>query len=234
MKINQLIAILILMSVFACQAPLKEGTSLEAKQFAEKIKTAENSIILDVRTPNEFAKGAIQNAINIDINGSDFEKQISLLDKNKTYLVYCLSGARSASAVNYMLKNDFKESYNLKGGLLAWQQNNLPLSSNTIDTKREGMSLADYQQLTKAHPTVLIDFYAPWCAPCKKMEPMLATLSQTHTAQVKIIRIDIDQNPALVKELGIVEIPILKLFKNGKETWMHNGFTTQEAIEKNL
>lgn len=77
-------------------------------------------VVLDVRTPEEFAAGSIQDAMNINYNADDFNQQIEALDKSKTYLVYCRSGARSSKAVEIMKANGFHYLYHLEGGYLAW------------------------------------------------------------------------------------------------------------------
>jgi rhodanese-related sulfurtransferase len=73
-------------------------------------------VILDVRTPAETAKGKIAGAIEIDVRSADFKEKIKALDQEKTYLVYCQSGKRSAAACNVLSKEGFKEMYNLLGG----------------------------------------------------------------------------------------------------------------------
>ena len=87
--------------------------------FAGKME-AENTVLLDVRTPEEFAAGHIPNAINLNYNAPDFTEQVNKLDKSKTYLVYCKAGSRSAGAANIMSTNGFHTIYNLKGGIMAW------------------------------------------------------------------------------------------------------------------
>lgn len=78
-------------------------------------------VVLDVRTPGETAQGMIQNAIEIDYNGSDFAGKVSKLDKSKTYLVYCKSGGRSARASKQMINAGFTDVTNMKGGYSAWK-----------------------------------------------------------------------------------------------------------------
>ena len=86
-------------------------------------------IILDVRTPSEYASGYIENAVNIDYYADDFEDTLDQLDKSKTYLVYCRTGSRSASAMNIMKKLDFIEVYNMQGGITAWTSAEYPVVS---------------------------------------------------------------------------------------------------------
>ncbi|MDN4164812.1 rhodanese-like domain-containing protein [Cytophagales bacterium LB-30] len=80
-----------------------------------------NAIVLDVRTKDEFKSGHIPGAKNIDIFSPTFSTEIDMLDKTKTYLVYCRSGNRSGSACGAMASKGFDKLYNLSGGIGAWQ-----------------------------------------------------------------------------------------------------------------
>lgn len=82
-----------------------------------KAKMADpNVVILDVRTPAETDRGVIDGAVLIDFRAPDFKEKIDALDKEKTYLVYCQGGGRSAKACNMMQGLGFKELYELKTG----------------------------------------------------------------------------------------------------------------------
>lgn len=97
-----------------------EFKNISAGEFA-KIKKDENAIVVDVRTPAEIAEGYITGAtVFADINGNNFESEIGKLDKNRTYIVYCRSGARSSRASEYMINNGFTKVYNLSGGISNW------------------------------------------------------------------------------------------------------------------
>ena len=78
--------------------------------------------IVDVRTPHEFDSVAIVNAINIDVNNQNFEKNISSLSKETPILLYCRSGKRSLRAMNIMLSQGFKDVYNMEGGITAFSK----------------------------------------------------------------------------------------------------------------
>lgn len=81
----------------------------------------EQAVLLDVRTPEEVAAGVIAGtSLFADIKSPDFEQKIAALDKNKAYIVYCRSGARSSQAAQYMLSKGFTRIYNLEGGILNW------------------------------------------------------------------------------------------------------------------
>ena len=90
------------------------------KEFSEVIADP-TIVILDVRTPQEFAEGHLANAINIDFQSGNFEQEIASLDKTKTYAVYCRSGNRSGQAVKVMAKAGFTSLYDMDGGIIDWQ-----------------------------------------------------------------------------------------------------------------
>ena len=88
----------------------------------EKLWKAKKGVVLDVRTAKEYQAGHIPGAVNIDINGADFDKKVAELDKGKTYLVHCASGVRSVRACEKMNRMDFRELINLQGGIKAWEK----------------------------------------------------------------------------------------------------------------
>src|SRR3954453_4694764 len=90
----------------------KAVNHVNAKQ-AQKLVEDKKVVVLDVRTPEEFKKGHIPGATNIDIATPDFEKSIGKLDKSKTYLVHCASGGRSRKSLPILKKQDLKSIYHL-------------------------------------------------------------------------------------------------------------------------
>lgn len=95
---------------------------------ATEMMNHQQAVVVDVRPSADFHKGHIINAISIPSNG--FANQIGTLSKHKDkpIIVCCRSGAQSASACQQLRKAGFEQVYNLKGGLLAWQSANLPVS----------------------------------------------------------------------------------------------------------
>lgn len=77
-------------------------------------------IVLDIRTPTEFAEGHIEGALNIDFNADDFADNIGKLDKSKEYLVHCRSGGRSGRSLPTFESLGFEKILHLDGGMLAW------------------------------------------------------------------------------------------------------------------
>jgi len=78
-------------------------------------------IILDVRTPEEFNAGHIENAININVADSNFSSEVSKLDKNATVAVYCRSANRSGVATKEMAELGFTDMYDMQGGIIDWE-----------------------------------------------------------------------------------------------------------------
>ncbi len=83
-------------------------------------------IILDIRTPEEFAAGHIEGAINIDYYAGDFEQRLGVLDLDVPYVMYCNSGNRSSNTLPLMDSIGFSEVYELDGGIQAWFGAGLP------------------------------------------------------------------------------------------------------------
>lgn len=94
---------------------------VNAAEF-EKRRTTEKPVVLDVRSPEEFAKGHVPGAVNADINSPDFARKVAPFAKEKTILVNCHAGARGAIASAELAKLGFKTVCNLEGGLAAWEK----------------------------------------------------------------------------------------------------------------
>ena len=209
------------------------GYVLSASAFDDKIRELPTSPIIDVRTPEEFFKGHLPNANNINWNGDDFQKHISLLDKSQPVLVYCLSGGRSAAAANKMRTDGFKEVYELTGGILKWRAANLPEEKNTASTT-SGMTKQQFDALIGSDKIVLIDFYAEWCIPCKRMKPYLEEIANEMAGKVIVTRINVDDNQELCKELKIDALPVLQVYNNNAMSWSNVGFIEKAEVIKHL
>lgn len=99
-----------------------------AEMFANVIATPGVQII-DVRSPEEFAEGHIEGALNYNVEGPDFASQIAGLDPAGTYAVYCRSGNRSVVAVDYMASQGINGIFELESGIIGWQEAGLPVVS---------------------------------------------------------------------------------------------------------
>jgi rhodanese-related sulfurtransferase len=100
----------------------------DAYDLIQKNKDNKNFIILDVRTPEEFADGHIENAVNINFRSESFALELNKLDHNKTYFVYCRTGNRSYDAVDLMARFGFTSIVRLDGDITGWKSAKLPVA----------------------------------------------------------------------------------------------------------
>lgn len=207
---------------------------LNPNEFAAKADSLKEHVILDVRTEEEYKNGHLLNAKNINIREDSFVQNIKELNKNKPVFVYCLSGGRSANAVKILKEQGFNEIYELEGGILNWRAAEFPEVKNTVNELPVELSLKDFKKLLNTDKLVLIDYYADWCAPCKLMEPYLNEIEQEMKENVKVIRLDADAHPLLMKKLKINALPYLHIYKNQKLIWKNKGFIEKEEVLKAL
>jgi len=101
--------------------PIRDVTPYEAFGIMFSSSRLNYPVVIDVRTPEEYAAGYIKGAINIDYLSSSFRDDIAGLDKDKLYIVYCRTGARSSAARNIMEAAGFKHVINMTGGITEWE-----------------------------------------------------------------------------------------------------------------
>lgn len=205
--------------------------SVDPKTFSEKIKATTNAQILDVRTPEEFESEHIENAVNVDWNGNNFDTKANTFNKNQPVFVYCMSGGRSHKAVSKLQKLGFKTIYELDGGIMKWNAAGL---SKAIPNQVIGITKEAYQTLLQSNKLVLIDFYAEWCSPCKKMAPYLIKMQKERANKLIIIRLDADKNKTLVADLKIDALPTLLLYDKQKLKWKNTGFISETDLIKKI
>ncbi len=113
--------------------PLTAGTRFQevtvdqAQELIHKHTRDATFVIVDVRTPGEFAEGHLSGAMNVNVMAPDFETQFGALDRGKTYLVYCRTGNRSAQAIQVMERLGFRSMYHMFEGIVGWQKKSFPL-----------------------------------------------------------------------------------------------------------
>lgn len=72
------------------------------------------------------------------------------------------------------------------------------------------------EEVLDASMPVLVDFWAPWCGPCQMISPLIATIAKEYEGRIKVGKLNVDENPVISGEYGIMSIPTIKIFKGGK------------------
>lgn len=215
--------------LMACNSEAQK-TNISVAEF-EKVITEQKVQLLDVRTADEYESGYIKNALQADWNNEEqFKQRVKALNKNIPVYTYCLSGARSGAAVKWLNENGYK-AYNMEGGIKSWNKANKPLEENT---KGPQMTMAAYIQQIPADKTVLVDFGAKWCPPCKAMEVVLKELEQTHGSKFLLVKIDGGVQTDLIKEMNIEEFPTFIIYKQGKPVWKKEGLVDKKEFIEQL
>ena len=112
---------------FAQEGVFKDIAPNEASELIKKNSGNPNFVIMDVRTPEEYREGYIENSVNINYLGKTFRNEVLKLDRTKIYLLYCRSGRRSKEVQDIMKGLGFKEVHNMPGGILQWQAEGLKI-----------------------------------------------------------------------------------------------------------
>lgn len=135
-----------------------------------------------------------------------------------------------------MREQGFAAVYELAGGYLKWTTKLKPVEGVKINPSAKAISPDELKQTVANNRLVLVDFYAPWCAPCQKMMPIMEQLQTQYAGKLLVVKADADASKALMQTQQVDEIPTLLLFKNGQLTQRLIGLQTAafltELIEK--
>lgn len=89
-------------------------------------------------------------------------------------------------------------------------------------------------EVLAAETPVLVDFFATWCGPCKMLSPVLSEFAEEHEGKVKVVKVDVDNQPELAAAYRVASIPTLLLFRNGKVEGRSVGFRRKAQLEQML
>lgn len=215
---------------FAQQTPKTELLTFEV--FEAKLNAAgKNAQILDARLLEEYQQNHLEGALSFSIaNKEDFEKHIAKLSKDKPTFIYSIGNGRSGVLAQDLRNAGFQDVTEIPGGLSKWIGRGRPV----ISTTGKGLSLDEYTASLKSDKLVLVDFGSRYCPGCKKLDPTIDSIKTEQASHVKVLKIEAYENKSLVKELGVVGLPTLILYKNNQIVWQKKGSATKAEIEKIL
>jgi rhodanese-related sulfurtransferase len=125
-----LLAIIATLAAVALAGCSSDGAVLETvspEDAASIIAEDSGTIVLDIRTPEEYNEGIIEGAINIDFYAPNFAQQLDALDKDSSYVVYCRSDNRTGQAMDTFANLEFQQVSEIDGGIVNWYQEDLPV-----------------------------------------------------------------------------------------------------------
>ncbi len=118
---------LFMLGMISCGQDQTSDSNIEPAEAALLMAEDKEITVLDVRTPEEYAMGHLEGAQTLNFFDADFSESLDKLDKEKTYIVYCQAGSRSAKAIALMNSKGFTSVYNLSGGITAWEEEKQPI-----------------------------------------------------------------------------------------------------------
>jgi len=217
------------------QSPAQQNQSqksITTKQLNELLADSSQVIqLVDVRTPKEYKTGRISIASNADWTNPAFKTMVKALDTTQAIYVICLSGGRSAAAAEYLRNEGVRTVVEVEGGMLQWRAQGFAEQLSATETST-GMSVEVFQSLVEGEGLILVDFYADWCIPCRKMAPYLEKMAGENAKGVKIVRIDTEAHKNVSTAMQVQALPVLQLYRAGQKIWEHQGFLEEEAIKK--
>lgn len=191
--------------------------TVDTAEFARLAQQVDSVQVLDVRTPEEYAEGHLNNAVLMDVMDSLFSSKVmQALPRSRKVAVYCRSGKRSAHAAELLTQAGY-EVINLDGGIMAWERDgkpvvtkDSPVPDSTGYTVYEGQPCPDFTvQLTDGRTVrmsdlrgkvVMLQFTASWCGVCRKEMPHIEQrIWQRHKDNSDFVLLGIDLDEPLDK-----------------------------------
>jgi|GEM_PF-38519 len=196
--------------------------------FSKKIAEQKAPQILDARSAEEFEQAHLKAAINVDPSVKGFEQAFTELNKELPVFIYSIQSGRSSGIGQLLKQQGFREIYVLSPGIASWIG-----SGNAVVAPahhKDRVTSTDFKKILSSRELVLVDYGSKYCPPCKKVLPVLDSLTSKAGNTVKTFVLEIDANPEIIKEYQIVTLPTVILYLNGKPIWKKTGVPSLAEI----
>ncbi|HDR67709.1 MAG TPA: hypothetical protein ENN61_01535, partial [Bacteroidaceae bacterium] len=225
--------LIILFQIALANVSAQQGkiTQLSSPELSE-VLVNNKATLIDVRTRGEYANGHITGAGQLNYYALVFKKKLLLLLKDRPLYLYCNTGYRSQKAAEILAKNGYTNVYNLEHGIMEWDLYDMPVvvePDAKPDTENK-MEPDEFYALIQSEKPVLIDFYAPWCGPCRQMMPVIDRIKQEAGDRVFIVKINADASKKLVKELQLLGVPYITIYHKGLKTYENQGLMSEKEL----
>lgn len=209
---------------------------MSVPEFESKLKAITQPQLIDIRSMEEFNRGHLKKSVNVDYNNEEFEAlMIQNFNKNQPVFIYDFTGGKSALAAQFLRQIGYKNVAELEGGFAKWTSSSKPyVSSHKTTEPIAAMPMDGFDRVLRDNAVVLIDFYADWCKPCKKMDPIVNKIANEKSKTMKLLKVDTDKNDAMTNIFKIESIPTYILFKNGKQVWRGEGEIPESELRQIL
>ncbi len=187
--------------------------------FEIKLSRELNPQLIDTRSAEEFSINHLPGAINISTNTAGYQRKISKLDKSAPVFLYAIGTTRSKQLGDIFRTHGFREIYILDGGIGGWIGNGKKFYSGSTDS----LSQIEFNNILLSNPIVVVDLHTKYCPVCRKLQPVVDTLAREFGDGIKVIRIDVCNNPHIASTFKIDAIPTLIAFYNGKDVYRATG-----------
>jgi thiol-disulfide isomerase/thioredoxin len=227
-----IITIFLVASIVATTAAQTNEITIGIDSFVARVKREIKPQIVDARSPEEFAKNHLYNAVNINPQVPGFQQRIDALDKNKPVFIYSIQNGRSTILAKDLLSKGFQDVHDLLAGIGSWVGSGNPYYTSAT----QGLAIEDYKKILTENKLVLVDIGSEYCGSCKRVKPILDTLRKENGNAIKIVELELEVSPQLIASLKTVTaFPYLILYNHGEIVLQRSGLKDLKTdIDKSL